>query len=146
MDLPTSGPIVAKHNQMIGTQANYSYFVNNNTHGFRVVNTDLGSLLLAYSNQALAQAVFDRILGDSHSLLIIEGVTMIEFFDLIVGESEQETKSVSGLNRQPSQKSIAGILLNLPIDFVAGRSDFMPNDQLLMHLFTREEFDYFRSV
>jgi hypothetical protein len=145
MDIPTSGPVVEKHNQMIVTPANYSYFMNNKTKGCRTVNTGMGTLLLAYSDQLLAQAVFDAVLGDSYSLLIVEGVTMFDFFDLVVGEPAPKPKGVAGFFKKPLASSLEGILLNLSLDFVAGRDDFIPNDQLLMHFFTREEFNHFRS-
>ena len=126
MDVPTSGPIVEKHNNIIMEKQTYSFFIRNDGNGFRIVNTSSGALVVAYSDQALAKKVFDRALGDQYTLMSVENADMPTFYNMVV-------------NDERAKQAINGILLNLPVALVTSSNVLIPNDQILLHLFTREE-------
>ena len=113
-----------QHNRLIKAKGNYSYFISNKNHSLRILNSAIGSLLIAYTNQDLAKQVFDLCLGNTHTLLELENTDMATFFDIVTREMD----------------GIVGIILNLPLSFISGQDGFISNDIIIDHLFTKEEF------
>ncbi len=54
MKVPTSGPKVVAHNQMMAKRQSFWFFINEKTERVKVSYTDLGALLIAFNDEDAA--------------------------------------------------------------------------------------------
>jgi hypothetical protein len=126
MNIPNSGPAILLHNQIMIEENTYSYFRNRNTSEFNLADTATGPYLIAYTDQALAGEVYNKVFKDEFAMEKITNVDMTGFY-----------RSVKSSNK--GKEEISGVLLNLPVGFITGEDNLIFEQDLPAHMFPGNE-------
>lgn len=124
--IPNYGPEMLKHNEMIVESNSYCYFKNRSTEELNVADTATGPYIIAYTDQQLAEKVYNRIFMDEYDIVRVNNTDMPGFYNAV-------RKEENGGDR------ISGVVLNLPDDFITGEDNLIFEGELPLHLFTGEE-------
>jgi hypothetical protein len=126
LNIPNSGPAMLKHNEILIQENTFSYFKNKNTSEFGVADTATGPYLIAYTDQALANEVYNRAFKDGFIIEEISNVDMARFFK-------------AARCNNSGKEDISGVLLNLPVDFITGEDNLIFEQELPLHMFPGNE-------
>lgn len=126
LGIPNYGPAMLKHNEMIIEANSYCYFKNKNTEELNVADTATGPYVIAYTDQQLADKVYNKIFMNEYDIKKVDNVDMLGFYN----EVRKEVKEGN---------QISGIVLNLPVDFITGEDNLIFEGELPLHLFAGEE-------
>lgn len=126
LSIPNYGPAMLKHNEIIVEVNSYCYFKNRESEELNTADTATGPYVIAYTDQQLADKVFNRIFINEYDIKRVDNVDMFGFFNSIRKEKNQGNQ-------------IKGIVLNLPVDFITGEDNLIFEGELPLHLFPGEE-------
>lgn len=126
LNIPNSGPAMLKHNETLIEENTYYYFKNKRTSELGMADTATGPYLIAYSDQGLADDVYNRMFKDNFTVEKVENIDIAEFY-----------KSVRCNNS--GKEDISGVLLNLPVSFVTGEDNLIFEQELPLHMFPGNE-------
>ncbi|MDF2674673.1 MAG: hypothetical protein K0R09_2941 [Clostridiales bacterium] len=126
LSIPNYGPAMLKHNEMIIEANSYCYFKNRDTEELNVADTATGPYIIAYTDQTLAEKVYNNIFSNEYDIQRIDNVDMLGFYDSIKQKGN-------------GWEEISGIVLNLPVDFITGEDNLIYEGELPLHLFAGEE-------
>lgn len=126
LNIPNYGPEMLRHNEMIVESNSYCYFKNRSTEELNVADTATGPYIIAYTDQQLAEKVYNRVFIDEYDIKRVDNIDMPGFFNAV-----RKDEDMGG--------EISGIVLNLPVDFITGEDNLIFEGELPLHLFTGEE-------
>lgn len=126
LNIPNSGPAILKHNEILIQENTFSYFKNKTTSDFSMADTATGPYLIAYTDQTLANEVYNRMLRDNFTIEKVENIEMAEFYKAV-------RSNYSG------KEDISGVLLNLPVGFITGEDNLIFEQELPLHMFPGNE-------
>lgn len=126
LGIPNYGPAMLKHNEIIIEANSYCYFKNRITEELNVADTAKGPYVIAYTDQQLADKVYNYIFANEYELKRVDNVDMSGFYN----EIKKEEKS---------GREISGIVLNLPVEFITGEDNLIFEGELPLHLFSGDE-------
>lgn len=126
LSIPNYGPEMLKHNEIMMEVKSYYYFKNKKTYELNAADTATGPYVIAYTDQQLTDMVYSRIFTKEYDIIRIDNVDMPGFYDLVRKEKN-------------GGRQVAGIVLNLPVDFITGEDNLIFEGDLLLHLFSGEE-------
>ncbi len=124
MKVPTSGPKVIAHNQMMDREQTFWFLIHEEKRSVKVLHTDFGPLIIAFTDEGQARKAVKATSGEYFSCHLGD-INMTQFFYIILGN--------------PENKDIKGILLNPSNDLLENES--FSNDIVLKHVFLGEEMD-----
>lgn len=126
LGIPNYGPEMLRHNEIIVESNSYCYFKNRSTEELNVADTATGPYIIAYTDQQLAEKVYNRVFIDEFDIKRVDNTNMPDFFKTVRKDEEMGNE-------------ISGIVLNLPVDFITGEDNLIFEGELPLHLFAGEE-------
>lgn len=123
---PSFGPSMLKHNETIVELNSYWYFKNRKTMEINAADSGAGPYIIAYTDKTLSDEAYNNIFSKEYDIIKIDESDMVDFFRTVSSQSGVRDK-------------YAGVVLNLPADFITGKDELIFEGELPLHLFYSEE-------